>query len=142
VATVILGGILCVLVSGMLPSAGGSGFFVADAGFYGDRIVVFDSDYKRTFFELRDGAGMEVFLLWPAALIAFPSYHAALCLLVILAFSGSGLLGWTILALNLGTLLSLPVQGGHYLVDILGGLLVGGAAIWVVRRVTRSGQAT
>lgn len=137
VATVILGGILCVLVSGMLPSAGGSGFFVADAGFYADRVVVFDSEYKRTFFELRDGAGMDVFLLCPAALIAFPSYHAALCLLVVLAFSGTGLLGWTILVLNLGTLLSLPVQGGHYLADVLGGLLIGAAAIWVVRRVTR-----
>ena len=77
-------------------------------------------------------------MLRPAALIAFPSYHAALCLLVILAFSGSGLLGWTVLALNVGTLLSLPVQGGHYLVDILGGLLIGAAAIWVVRRVARS----
>ena len=142
VATVIVGGVLCVLFSGMLPSAGGSGFLVADAGFYGDRAVVFDSEYKRTFFELRDGAGMEVFLLRPAALIAFPSYHAALCLLVVLAFNGSGLLGWTILALNIGTLLSLPVQGGHYLVDILGGLLIGAAAIWVVRRVTRSEPAT
>lgn len=138
VATVILCGILCVLVSGILPSAGGSGFFVADAGFYGDRVVVFDSEYKRTFFELRDGAGMEVFLLRPAALIAFPSYHAALCLLVILAFSGSGPLGWTVLALNLGTLLSLPVQGGHYLSDVLGGLLVGAAAVWVVRRISKA----
>jgi hypothetical protein len=142
VATVILGGILCVLVSGMLPSVGGSGFFVADADFYGDRAVVFGNEYKQTFLELRDGAGMDVFLLCPAALIAFPSYHAALCLLVIVAFSRSGMLGGTILALNLATLLSLPVQGGHYLVDVLGGLLIGAAAIWVVRRVTRSEPAS
>lgn len=138
VASVILCGILCVVLSGIVPSAGGSGYFVVNPGFYGDHAVVFDGAYKRTFFELRDGTGMEVFLLRPAALIAFPSYHAGLCLLVVMAFWGSGAIGWTVMALNLGTLLSLPVQGGHYLSDVLGGLLVGAAAYWTIRRVSRS----
>lgn len=137
VATVILGGILCVLLSGIVPSVGASGYYVTDPDFYGDWMVVFTSDYKDTFFGLRDGVGLEVFLLRPWALIAFPSYHAALCLLVILAFRGSGAAGWAILVLNLGTLLSLPVQGGHYLSDALGGLVVGTVAWWAVRRMSR-----
>ncbi|MDH4110377.1 MAG: phosphatase PAP2 family protein [Gammaproteobacteria bacterium] len=139
VATVALCGILCVLLSGIVPSVGGSGYFVTDPGFYGDHFVVFDDAYKRTFFELRDGTGMEVFLLKPVALIAFPSYHAGLSLLVVMAFRGSGAIGWIVLALNIGTLLSLPVQGGHYLSDVLGGLLVGAAAFWAVRRVKLPG---
>ena len=139
VATVILGGLLCVLLSWLVPSAGASGFFATDTDFYGEHSVVFDSAYKQTFFELRDGSGMEVFLLHPTALIAFPSYHAALCLLVILAFTGSGTTGWIILALNLGTLFSLPVQGGHYLSDVIGGLLTGAAAVWIVRAALVSG---
>ena len=138
VATVILAGILCVILSGITPSAGGSGYFVTDAEFYGDYAVIFDSAYKQRFFELRAGAGMEVFLLRPAALIALASYHAALCLLVILAFRGSGTTGRLILAINIGTLLSLPVQGGHYLSDVLGGLLVGAVAFWSIRRFSRS----
>jgi hypothetical protein len=138
VATVILSGILCVLLSWIVPSAGGASYFAADPDFYGHHAVVFDGAYMRAFFELRDGAGMEVFLLRPAALIAFPSYHAALCLLVVMAFRGSGAIGWTAMALSLGTLLSLPVQGGHHLSDVLGGLLVGAAAYWTVRRVARS----
>ena len=137
VATVILGGILCVLLSGIVPSVGASGYLVTDPGFYQDWVVVFTSDYKETFFQLRNGAGLEVLLLRPWALIAFPSYHAALCLLVIRAFRGSGATGWVILALNLGTLASLPVQGGHYLSDALGGLAVGAVAWWAVRRMSR-----
>ncbi len=133
VLSVILGGVLCVIVSGLLPSAGASGYFVADDNFYSGSAVVFNGAYKQTFFDLRDGTGMEVFLLIPAALIAFPSYHACLCLLVVMAFRNTGILGNTILVLNVGTLLSLPVQGGHHLSDVLGGLLVGTMVFRVVR---------
>jgi hypothetical protein len=134
VAMVILGGILCVVISGIAPSAGGAGYFPADSSFYGGHKVIFDDSYKSIFFQLRDGAGMEISMLRPLALIAFPSYHACLSLLVILAFRGTGRIGWLILALNIGSLLSLPVQGGHHLSDILGGLLTGAAAYRVVRR--------
>jgi len=133
VAMVILGGILCVVLSAILPSAGGSGYFPADNSFYGGHKVIFDESYKTFFFQLRDGAGMEISLLRPLALIAFPSYHACLSLVIILAFRGTGRIGWLILALNIGSLLSLPVQGGHHLSDVLGGLLTGAIAYRVVR---------
>lgn len=134
VAMVILGGILCVVISGLVPSAGGAGYFPADSSFYGGYKVVFDDTYKLTFFRLHDGTGMEISLLRPFALIAFPSYHACLSLVVMLAFRGTAMVGYTIIALNLGSLLSLPVQGGHYLSDVLGGLLIGAITYSVVRR--------
>ena len=135
VAMVILGGVLCVVISGVVPSAGGAGYFPTDSNFYGGHTVIFDGSNKIEFFQLRDGAGVEVSLLHPLALIAFPSYHACLALLVVLVFWGRGILSYTILALNLGSLLSIPVQGGHHLSDLLGGLLVGAAAYWVVRQM-------
>jgi hypothetical protein len=138
VAMVILGGVVCVVISGVVPSAGAAGYFPSDNNFYEGHKVIFDDSYKKVFFQLRDGAGMEISLLHPVALIAFPSYHACLALLVVLAFWGTGFLGYTILALNLGSLLSMPVQGGHHLSDVLGGLLAGAAVYWAVRRMRRA----
>jgi hypothetical protein len=139
VAMVILGGVLCVVISGLMPSAGAAGYFPADNSFYGGHTVIFDDSYKIEFFDLRDRAGVEISLLHPLALIAFPSYHACLALLVVLSFWGTRIPGYAILALSLGSLFSIPVQGGHHLSDVLGGLMVGAAAYWVVRRM-RSAQ--
>jgi hypothetical protein len=135
VAMVILGGALCVVISGIVPSAGGAGYFPVDNSFYGGHTVIFDDSNKIEFFQLRNRVGLEISLMHPLALIAFPSYHACLALLVVLAFWRTGVLGYTILALNIGSLLSLPVQGGHHLSDVLGGLLVGAATYWVVSKM-------
>ena len=138
VAMVILGGVLCVVMSGLVPSAGGAGYFGADGDFYRDYRVVFDSSYKLAFCQLRDGTGMDIFLLRPLALIAFPSYHACLSMQVILVFRDKGLLGFVIIALNVGSMLSLPVQGGHHLSDVLGGLLTGAVVYWAVRKYAQA----
>jgi len=134
VAMVILGGILCVVISGIVPSAGGSDYFPPDSSFYRGYKVIFDDSYGTSFYKLRDGTGLEVSLLHPRALIAFPSYHACLSLVVMLVFRGTGIIGGIIFALNLASLLSLPVQGGHHLSDVLGGLLAGAVAFWLVRQ--------
>jgi hypothetical protein len=134
VSMVILGGILCVVISGIFPGAGGSNYFPLDNDFYRGYKIIFDDSYGTEFFRLRDGAGIEVSLLHPLALIAFPSYHACLSLLVMLYFWGTGVIGGIIVALSLASLLSLPVQGGHYLSDVLGGLLTGTVAYWLVRQ--------
>ena len=140
VTMVIAGGVLCVVISGILPAVGASGFYLADNDFYQGHKVVFDSSYKTTFFEIRDRAGMDIFLLRPVGLIAFPSYHACLAMLVMLHFWGHRLMSYTVIALNVGSVLSIPVQGGHYLSDGLGGLLLGAMVYWAVRKW--SGQRT
>lgn len=135
VAMVILGGILCVVISGIIPSAGAANHLPLDSDFYSGYKVIFDDSYGIEFSQLRDGVGIEVCLLHPLALIAFPSYHACLSLVVMLVFWGTGGLGSIICALCLVSLLSIPVQGGHYLSDVLGGLLTGAVAYWLVVRL-------
>jgi hypothetical protein len=137
VAMVIVGGVLCVVISGVLPTAGGGGYFPADNEFYRGHYVVFDNSYKDTLFQLRNGAGKDVFLLRPVGLIAFPSYHVCLALVVILLVRGTGVTGWIIIGLSVGSMFSVPVQGGHHLSDVLGGLLVGLIAFWVVKKVSK-----
>jgi PAP2 superfamily protein len=71
-------------------------------------------------------------------LIFFPSYHTVLALLLIYAHRG---LRWTfppVLAVNIMMLLSVPSEGGHYFVDMVGGAGVTIAAIALVRKKWKS----
>jgi hypothetical protein len=64
-------------------------------------------------------------------IIAFPSFHAVLAVLFIHAHRGSR--GFAPLAaLNLLMLVSIPSEGGHYLTDVLVGLIIAALAILVV----------
>lgn len=85
---------------------------------------------------LRDGPG----LISPhdaRGLIGFPSYHAALALLVIWFSWRNALLRWPALLLNLAVLVSTPVQGGHHLADVLGAIPVTAFALVIVARLPR-----
>jgi membrane-associated phospholipid phosphatase len=57
-------------------------------------------------------------------LVTFPSFHTVLAIVTIYAFRGIRVLFWPSLFLNIGVIVSTIPEGGHYLID-----LVGGAAI-------------
>jgi membrane-associated phospholipid phosphatase len=67
-------------------------------------------------------------------LVSLPSYHAAMGLLFIWAFRHVRLLFPAAVVLNIALLASTPTHGGHYLVDVIAGLLVCAVMIWLVRR--------
>lgn len=70
-------------------------------------------------------------------LITFPSYHA--CAAALLAWAAWPLRGWrwAFLALNIIMAISCLVVGSHYLVDVIGGVAITGAALFTVERLVR-----
>lgn len=79
---------------------------------------------------LRDGPGF----ITPSdirGLIAFPSYHGVLALLVAFYAWRVRALRWPVLAVNAAVLVSTPVQGGHHLVDVLAAFPVAASALWL-----------
>ena len=66
-------------------------------------------------------------------IIAFPSYHAGLAAITLWGFWKSKIewIGWPGAVLALTTILSTPVDGGHYLVDVIAGLSVAGCSLVV-----------
>lgn len=70
-------------------------------------------------------------------IITFPSYHACLATLTMWAFSKSSLgwLRWGGLAVALLTILATPIDGGHYLVDVLAGIAIALVAIAAAKRL-------
>lgn len=100
--------------------------------------LVLDFDYGRSLVQmLKDGPGF----ISPAELrgiVGFPSYHTLQAL--VLAWHARSLpyARWPFFAINALVLISIPIQGGHHLTDMLGGLAVTAAAIWAAARIVRA----
>lgn len=78
-------------------------------------------------------------------LVSAPSFHTAAATLYIDAAWRIGRLRWPLLAMNAAMLLSTPVEGTHYLTDMILGAAVAVAALLVVRlalasRMARAGK--
>ena len=71
-------------------------------------------------------------------IVTMPSYHAAIAVALAYVFRGRGWLFILMAALNFLMLISTLSHGGHYLVDIIGGLMVIGITIAVVRHMQRT----
>jgi hypothetical protein len=85
------------------------------------------------FTALRAGRMPEISMSRVNGLITFPSFHAALGLILIYATRGIRVLFPLSLGINALMIASTPSSGGHYLVDILAGLAVVPLAIFILR---------
>lgn len=70
-------------------------------------------------------------------IVSAPSFHTAAAVLYIVAGWRIAALRWPIVALNAAMLLSTPVEGTHYLIDMILGLLVALTALALVRLYVR-----
>ena len=92
-----------------------------------------DAYHLADFTALRAGHMPEISISQVNGLITFPSFHAALGLMLIYASRGIRILFPLSLSLNALMIASTPSSGGHYLVDILAGLAVMLLAIFILR---------
>ena len=87
---------------------------------------------------LRNGTYRQLFTADADGIVTFPSYHAAAGLLGIFAMWPVKFARWFSLILNVAMIAATPVDGGHYIVDVIAGLAVAGlawtAATWIIAR--------
>lgn len=86
--------------------------------------------------ELRSGALRELGVANLAGLVVFPSFHTAGAVLLAWGFRGVPVLGRAFLAFNVAMILTVPLIGNHYFVDLLGGVAVATLAIRASRSLT------
>jgi hypothetical protein len=86
---------------------------------------------------LRDHAVTVVDIGQLRGIVSAPSFHTAAAVLYIAAAWRLRALRWPILALNMGMLLSTPVEGTHYLIDMILGVAVALAALALVSGYAR-----
>jgi membrane-associated phospholipid phosphatase len=65
----------------------------------------------------------------------FPSLHTSLALILTVGMWPAPVLRWIGLAINAIMLLSIPIDGGHYFIDIPAGLAIAWASIVVAKRI-------
>jgi hypothetical protein len=83
------------------------------------------------FFGLRDGTLRHLVAEGADGIISFPSLHAALGLLFLLALWPVRYVGWIAALLNVAMIAATPVDGSHYLSDVTAGLAIA-LVSWVV----------
>jgi hypothetical protein len=145
VLAAMIGALIAIAISGLLPTAGALAYFRPEDMQLAHRPIV-DLAYKQTFFDLRSGLITDFSFAGMKGLIAFPSYHATLSVLVVLAFRGMPKFFWPLLVINAAILMTTPVEGGHHLADAIGGTLVALASVWIAaawrRRLTDAPDGT
>ncbi|HEY3776749.1 MAG TPA: phosphatase PAP2 family protein [Rhizomicrobium sp.] len=70
-------------------------------------------------------------------LIGFPSFHAAMAVLVVWYARQLRYLRWPLIVWNAVVLVATPIHGGHYVVDVLAGLAVVATAVALTTRIAR-----
>jgi hypothetical protein len=85
--------------------------------------------------ELRQHSMSHVDLGALRGLVSAPSFHTASAILYIAAAWPFRRLRWPLLVLNLAMLLSTPVEGTHYLADMIAGALVAVTALGIVAEI-------
>src|SRR5690349_7362421 len=79
---------------------------------------------RPVFLGLRDGSFRLLVALGAEGIITFPSLHAALAVLLIAAFWPLPIARWLSAAVNALMLAATPIDGSHYLVDVLAGTVI------------------
>ena len=130
----ILATLLTVLISGLLPAAG--------AWKHHAFTPLPDLATLSHFEPLRDGSLRHIPLEQMQGIISIPSLHTAMAVLLAYAMRGVRVLGPLFALLNLAMVAATPIDGGHYLVDVIAGAALAAALIAVERRGARTGRAT
>lgn len=87
--------------------------------------------------EIKNGARVVTFSMLKG-LITFPSYHAAAAVMLAWAAWPVRLIRWPVLALNVVMAVACVVVGSHYLVDVLGGVVIAAVSLCASRLPMRN----
>ena len=126
-ASIIISCFVIVAVAAPFAAKGPFGFYDVQPELYKDLAPVITVQAKIWFThltELRAGTFLELGPGVYEGIVEFPSFHTALSVLMILAMRGFGWVSWLAIGYNILILLTVPIDGGHYFIDmIVGGLI-------------------
>ncbi|WP_168788361.1 phosphatase PAP2 family protein [Paraburkholderia aromaticivorans] len=119
--------LICLVVATLLPAASAFlHFHIADPG---------TSSTVSTFFPIRNGT-LRVFDLGDQqGLVSMPSMHTAMAILFAYALRRVPVVAYVAAILNAVMIASTPTHGGHYLIDVVAGVLLAVTTIMLVKRL-------
>lgn len=130
-----ISGTATILVSGLLPAAG----YYVHLGLTPANFPHLSPSaafvHMADFTGLRDGSDRLIDLRTLQGIITFPSFHAALAALYAWGFWQHPRARWAGVAFEALVIAATPIDGGHYFVDVIAGILVTAASIWAAGRI-------
>lgn len=137
---IVIGALLTVSFWTLLPSFGAFSVYHLPAAVVRKLTLVLDGGYAQSLMALlQNGPGHIV----PAnikGLVGFPSFHTTQALVIAWYAWDLQRIRWAAIAVNLGVVISTPIQGGHHVVDLFGGLAVTVAAIALSGAIMRAAE--
>jgi hypothetical protein len=128
-----ISGIACVTFAGIVPAIGAYDYFKITAATHHPDIVLATMDsHVQDVLRLRSNLPV-IPLDNLQGILVFPSFHAALAILLAWAFWCVPVARWVGLLINTMMLVATPISGGHYFVDIPAGILIAVLAITLSR---------
>ncbi|WP_306225002.1 phosphatase PAP2 family protein [Bosea beijingensis] len=147
VLAMIATGIVTILISGFMPAVAMFAHLGLKPEDYPNLTPAASFVHLRDLEALRSGAPFILDVSRMEGIVTFPSFHAAVALLLLLGAWAHPWLRWPFLAVNLAMIAATPIDGGHYFVDVLAGLglaalchVVAGRFIAPVTRRAKSPQ--
>lgn len=70
-------------------------------------------------------------------LVAFPSFHTELAIIIAWYARRLGFVFYPVLVFNIIAIASTPIQGGHHVVDVIGGIAVAAFSIFAATRIAQ-----
>ena len=131
----IISTIVTIVIAALVPAEGVWGFHKLSAVSYPDIVPATQEIHLPVFRGIRDGSFRQLMAMGAQGIITFPSLHAALALIVTVALWPIPVLRWLGLAINTLMLVSIPVDGGHYFIDVLAGLAIAWASLLAAKRI-------
>ncbi len=130
-----LASLITIGVSALVPAEGVWGHLHLTAHDYPDIVPATRDLHLHAFHGLRDGTFRQLMAEGAEGIITFPSLHAAIGLLFILAMWPVKYLRWIALLLNVTMIAATPIDGGHYFSDVIAGLVIAALSWRVASRL-------
>jgi membrane-associated phospholipid phosphatase len=127
-------GLLTILLAGLFPAMAGYVHYNIDLHHFQQLHPAAARSHEAAMLALRNHS-MTTIPYPGEGLVTFPSFHAVMAVLLIYASLKLPVTRWLIIPLCLAMLAATPVDGGHYLTDVLAGILIALAGIWLAHRV-------
>jgi membrane-associated phospholipid phosphatase len=133
----VLAALLSIAISAVLPGAGAWPHYGVSAADSPHVLPVVSTRWP-VFDGLREGTVRSLAAIGSEGIITFPSLHAALAVIVVMALWPIPILRWVVLALNALMLLATPIDGSHYLIDVIAGVALAMLSFLAAQRIAET----
>jgi membrane-associated phospholipid phosphatase len=131
--------IVTVVIAAYMPALSPLAYLQITAADHPHIELAVPREFEMQALALRSGAMHVIELGNAQGLVTFPSFHTATAVLLLLGFRSVPYVRWLSVVVNALMLVSIPIEGSHYLVDVIAGAAVAWAAWAVAAAVVDAG---